>query len=216
MQNQQRKKIYKFYKKLNWFIVLFIRYSTTQQPFYLLERILDAMISILEEYRKKGLNYSASSLTERSLEENKYNVFVDDKTYFCSSNAYIDSWWQITFQNPVKIQGYLMKEVNCHWGRPINWIINISSDNINWKTINTMTNVDTCANKDPFELPKAYTCKFFRIILKKNACDYTCASTLTISYVDVYGVSTTKLHCSCKQKILRSVNIASIFIFFSS
>lgn len=174
------------------------------------------MNSIIAEFREKGLLYNASSLTQRYSHENRNNVFVDDNTYFCSENTYIDSWWQITFQDPVKVQGYIIKEVNCAGGRPIDWIINTSLDNINWKTINTMTDVDTCANKDPFELPRAYTCKFFRIVLKKNRCDYTCANTLTISYVDIFGEITAKQHCSCKRKLPRSVNIASILIFFSS
>ena len=84
------------------------------------------MNSVFEEFRKKGLNYSASSLSELSITYNKYNVFLDDTKYFASSSSPSDQWWQVSFQNPVIINKYIIKEINNWNGRIKSWIINVS------------------------------------------------------------------------------------------
>ena len=85
------------------------------------------MFSVLEEFRKKKLNYSAYSLSQYDGQQYyKYNVFEDDNNFFQSKNDAPNQWWQVSFQNPVIINKYIIKEINNWNGRIKSWIINVS------------------------------------------------------------------------------------------
>ena len=145
-----------------------------------------------------------------------YNVFVDDLSIFCSNSDVSNQWWQITFQVPVLVNSYIIKESYGHGGRPLSWIINISKDNSNWKTIDTKNDVDTHTVTNPLTLEKETSCSHFRIILKKNACANTCNSNcLTISFFDIFGrIDNTKMRdCTCKKRNTKNINITFIFIY---
>ena len=173
------------------------------------------MTSLSQYFDTNNLIYSVSSSSQRSLQENKYNVFVDDSTIFCSNGDASDQWWQISFQYPVIVNSYIVKEINNHCGRPLSWIINVSHDNSNWKTIDSKNDVDSHNVVTPLKLEREVSCSRFRFILKKNACPN---QILTISFFDVFGrldsSSSSRIKgCTCKGRNTRNINIAFIFIF---
>ena len=171
------------------------------------------MNSVFEEFRKKGLNYSASSLSELSITYNKYNVFLDDTKYFASSSSPSDQWWQVSFQKPVYIYKYLIKDKTTYCNNIIDWIVNVSIDNINWKTVSTVNNADIKSDNAMFNLDNPVTCAHFRIVAKRNGCP---SNGMLFTYIDIYG-SISKvsiLGCTCKRRCSKTFNIAFAFIIF--
>ena len=175
------------------------------------------MDSVLKLLRNRKLNYSASSLSESSTTNNKYNVFVDDKSFFRSTNDVSNQWWQVSFQIPVTIDSYIIKS-SCSWyGRLISWIINASMNNETWETINAVNGADPCNSNGihSIKLTKNSTLLHFRIIEKKNGCGSSCSNNyLLFSFFDAFGrIANVGNQCTCKRRCSRSINIAFVFIF---
>lgn len=180
------------------------------------------MTSITKLFRKNRVNYSAFSLSEYSEERNKYVVFNDDTSFFSSKLQGIDQWWQISFQVPVTIESYIIKENQKHAGRVISWIVNASMDNKTWETVSVVNDGETYgSNANRIKLNKSVCCMHFRIIEKDNACKregydpHNCNSLyLIFSYFDAFGRVTyvANLKCTCKRKI-SSISLFLVYIF---
>ena len=173
------------------------------------------MISIFEGFRKKKLNYTAFSLSESSAYYSKYNVFEDNSNFFRSKNDVSDQWWQVLFQIPVVIDSYLIKAHDEWLGRIKSWIINISIDNKNWETIDTVNNAEIYNNNNKEKLDKTATCTAFRIVSKGNYCTACSNNGMIFSYIDIFGnFSFYQNHgCTCKRINSRISSFSLIFIY---
>ena len=173
------------------------------------------MNSILEEFRGKKLNYSAFSLSELSVEKNKYNVFDDNSYYFLSKYDPSDQWWQVSFQTPVSIDSYLIKAHDTWQGRIKSWIINVSTDNKTWETVDTVNDAVILNNNNKEKLDKTVTCKHFRIVAKANFCGNGCDKCMIFSYIDIFGKlsSLRSRGCTCQRRNSRISSFMFIFIY---
>ena len=96
------------------------------------------------------------------------------------------------------------------------WIINVSIDNKNWETIDTVNNAVILNNNNKEKLDKTATCTAFRIVSKGNYCGNSCSNNgMIFSYIDIFG----KLYnyqnhgCTCKRINSRISSFSLIFIY---
>ena len=161
--------------------------------------------SIIKLFKEKSLNYTATSRTQVTSGSNIYNVFNLDNAYFHSLNSPSEQWWQVQFECSVNIHSYLINTYISLTGvRPTKWLINISNNGNDWRTIQE-TGRDIGDNDKPFILDSDVRCMFFRIVLKENTykSDDAYKNYLVLSYFDCFGTIQSKvdrLH-SCLNRV---------------
>ena len=142
------------------------------------------MTSLIKQFKRNNLNYSAFSLSESSSTNNKYAVFTDDDSYFLSKEDVDDQWWQVSFEAPVFVKCYILKTKRQFTYRHKSWIVNVSFDNLTWETVDTKNDIEIYNNEEPNLIENGAYCMHFRIIRTENRNN---AKLLIFTFFDAFG-----------------------------
>ena len=145
-----------------------------------------AFVSILREFERKGLNYTASSSSTNG-GDSPYNVFQKSDKYFHSLSDAPNQWWQIKFAKRVTLFSYFISETRFDVA-PTNWLVNVSKNGASWETVHTKEK-NIYYNNENFTFTYPISCKFLRIIMLKNSysTNENHKNKFILSYFDCFG-----------------------------
>ena len=158
------------------------------------------MTSIIQLFKKNGLNFTAHASSYNSENVNPYKVFDDNRDWFETKSEEPGQWWQVSFSKAVTVASYTIKTGSSYSNRPNSWEVKTSMNNETFETVNTMTK-DIGDNTEKFPLDKVVSCKHFRIIFKSGV-DHGNEKHFSFTFFDCFGTiaKVNKNGNSCKNR----------------
>ena len=129
----------------------------------------DGMVSLVKYAQIFDLTYSVDGY-ETCCGTSPQNALIDNDVSFYDTASKPNSWWQISFSKNVSIKSYILRSTKNISYCPKSWIINVSFDKINWRTVDKVElEDDVSGEKNYFKLKKSIKCMHFRIVILTNS-----------------------------------------------
>ena len=121
------------------------------------------MSSIIDYFNANKLNYTATSSTPNGASVGPYNAFDKNGKFFCSTVS--SPYWQVTFEQPVVIESYIIGALTSNSWWSTNWQIYYSLDGKSFSFLQDDSMSDLRGNTKKFPLSKIITiCRSFKIV----------------------------------------------------